>query len=80
MQANTLVHLVIPVFKSRNILTFAIYTIHSGPENLKKVQAKKKLMKSNKSISQNNFFWPISIFLQFQKWPKIKFSTEKYVV
>ena len=41
-----------------------------------KVQAKKKLMKSNKSISRT-FFCQISFFLQFQKWPKINFWTGK---
>ena len=34
----------------------------------------KKLVKSNKSISRN-LFWPNSIFLPFQKWPKINFWT-----
>ena len=32
---------------------FEFRVMHSGPENLKKIQAK-KLMKSNKSISQKN--------------------------
>ena len=44
------------------------------PENLKKVQAKKKkkLVKSNKSISRNNFLTKFH-FLPFVKWPKINF-------
>ena len=32
-----------------------LFTFHSGPENFKKVQVKKKLVKSNKSISWNFF-------------------------
>ena len=38
----------------------------------KKVQAKKKLVKSNKSISRKIFLIKFH-FLQFQKWPKISF-------
>ena len=37
-----------------------------------KVFIGKKHALSNKSFSQK-FFWPNSIFLQFQKWPKINF-------
>ena len=33
-------------------VVFLIYNVHSGPENFKKVQAKKKLVKSTKSILQ----------------------------
>ena len=39
---------------------------HSGPENLTKSRPKKKLVKSNKLISQKNF-WAKFDFLQFQK-------------
>ena len=47
------------------------FTVHSGPENFKKIPAK-KLVKSNKSISRN-FILTKFHFLQFQKWPKINF-------
>ena len=53
------------------ITHFNFVTDHSGPEHLKKVQAK-KLVKSNKSISRI-IFWTKFHFLQFQKWPKINF-------
>ena len=49
---------------------------HCGPENLKEVQAKKKLVKSNKPISRNFFLTKIH-FLQCQKWPKINLWTGK---
>ena len=49
--------------------------IHSGPENLKKIQAK-KLVESNESISRIIFSSKFH-FLQFQKWPKINFWTGK---
>ena len=48
---------------------------HSGPEYLKKSRPK-NLVKSNKSISRN-FILTKFHFLQFQKWPKINFLTEK---
>ena len=48
---------------------------HSGPEYLKKSKPK-KLVKSNKSISQQ-FFLTKFHFLQFQKWPKNNFWTGK---
>ena len=41
-------------------------------ENLKKVQAKKNLLKANKSISRKKIFTKFH-FLQFQKWPKVNF-------
>ena len=48
---------------------------HSGPENLKKSRPK-KFVKSNRSISWIIFLTKFH-FLQFQKWPKINFWTEK---
>ena len=48
---------------------------HSRPENLKKSRPK-KLVKSNKSISQKNFLTKIHFF-PFQKWPKFNFWTGK---
>ena len=49
-----------------------LLVVYSGPENFKKVQAK-KFVKSNKSFSRKNFFWPNSIFGHFKIWPKINF-------
>ena len=49
--------------------------VHSGPEYLK-MSRPKKLVKSHKLISRI-FFLPNSIFLPFQKWPKINFWTGK---
>ena len=50
---------------------------HSGPENVKKSRTK-KLMKSNKSISQKNFVDQIPFFAiskmaknQFLNWEKV---------
>ena len=57
------------------ILTIIAATTHSGPENLKKSRPK-KLVKSNKSISEKIFLAKFH-FLRFQKWPKIYFSTGK---
>ena len=48
-----------------------IWSIHSGPENLKKSRPK-ILVKSNNSISRKKFLTKFH-FLQFQKWPKINF-------
>ena len=51
--------------------------VHGGPENLRKVQAK-KFRKSNKSISRKKFFDQIPIFAistmpknQFLNWEKV---------
>ena len=53
-----------------------IWLFHSGPENLKKCRPK-KLIKSNKSISQKAFFNQVPFFAiskmaknQFLKWEK----------
>ena len=43
----------------------------------KKVQAKKTLVKSNKSISRKKFFWPNSIFCYFKNGQKSIFELGK---
>ena len=45
-------------------------------QKIKKVQAK-KLVKSNKSISRKNFFWPNSIFCNFKNGQKSIFELGK---
>ena len=57
-------------------LYYVFLQFHGGPENLKK-SSPKKLVKSNKSISQKKFFDQNPFFLQFQKWSKINFCTGK---
>ena len=44
----------------------------SGPENLKKSRQKKKLVKSNKSISRKNFAISKMAKNQFLNWEKFK--------
>ena len=49
---------------------------HSEPENLKKSRTK-KLVKSNKTISHDQFFWPNSIFYNLKKGQKSFFELGK---
>ena len=49
---------------------------HSGPENLKKSRPK-KLMKSDKSISQKIFFYQIPFFCNFKNGQKSIFELGK---
>ena len=59
------------------IIMFRSFRDTAGQKIKKKVQTK-QLVKSSKLISRKKFFWPKSIFLQFQKWPaKIDFWTGK---
>ena len=65
-------------FRTWLLNIFLALPLHSAPENLKKVQAKKKLVKSNKSISRIIFFDLIQFFAiskiannQFLNWENV---------
>ena len=57
--------------------SFSFYDISQWARKFKKVQAKKKLMKSNNSISRKNFFSPNSIFCNFKNGQKSFFELGK---
>ena len=59
------------------VLNFYITFIQTQwARKLKKVQAIKTRGSQINQFHEKNF-WPNSIFLRFQKWPKINFCTEK---
>ena len=61
---------------ARNSCNLSILSYPQWARKLKKVQAKKNLVKSNKSIWRK-ILLPKFHFLQFQNWPKINFWTRK---
>ena len=66
-----------PCFNNLSLGVSSYILDHNGAENFKKSRPK-KLVKSNKSISRKNSLNKFH-FLQFQKWPKINFWTEKKI-